>query len=170
MSECKIIDGVNVAGCIYYQDGKLADCGMFHLGDFKCEGQICLYKQLQKSKQEIETYQQSEQEAKEIIAELKHKNKELKSEKEKILKLAKEGADANEFCLQELEHAIEACKMSEAELKKGIKLYEDALKTVSGMLEAIIETNNIMPLKTNLCKIKGVIDEVFNNGVENNEL
>lgn len=95
---------------------------------------------------------------------------EAKQKNAEILKLAKEGADANEFCLQELESAIEACKMSEAELKKGIKLYEDALKTVSGMLEAIIETNNIMPLKTNLCKIKGVIDEVFNNGVENNEL
>ena len=50
-----IIDGCNVAECIYYNPDKLANCGMFALGDFKCEGQICLYKQLQRAKAENET-------------------------------------------------------------------------------------------------------------------
>lgn len=48
-------------------------------------------------------YKQSEQEAIEIIAELKHKNKVLKEKYTKVRKLAKENADANEYCLRELE-------------------------------------------------------------------
>jgi hypothetical protein len=54
MTEEIIIDGVNVAGCIYYKQECIANCGMFALGDFKCEGQICLYKQLKRLEQENE--------------------------------------------------------------------------------------------------------------------
>lgn len=41
----EMIDGVDVSGCIYKKDG-IADCGMFADGEFRCEGQICLYKQV----------------------------------------------------------------------------------------------------------------------------
>lgn len=49
-----IIDGIDVAGCVYYKQECIANCGMFALGDFKCEGQICLYKQLKRKEQECE--------------------------------------------------------------------------------------------------------------------
>ena len=49
-----IIDGIEVEGCIYYGKGKVVDCGMFALGDFKCKGQICLYKQNKKLEKENE--------------------------------------------------------------------------------------------------------------------
>lgn len=54
MSKEIMIDGVDVSGCIYYNAEKLANCGMFTLGDFKCQGQICLYKQLKRLEQENE--------------------------------------------------------------------------------------------------------------------
>ena len=53
-----IIDGIDIAGCVYYKQECIANCGMFALGDFKCEGQICLYKQLKRKEQEYNKLKQ----------------------------------------------------------------------------------------------------------------
>ena len=60
-----IIDGIDVAGCVYYKQECIANCGMFALGDFKCEGQICLYKQLKRKEQECKNLKQTLTEIKE---------------------------------------------------------------------------------------------------------
>lgn len=70
----KIIDGVNVAGCVRLQDDEIS-C---ELGG-ECKGfGNCYYKQLKRKEQECEALQMSDNEAGEIIAELKAECKELK--------------------------------------------------------------------------------------------
>lgn len=70
----KIIDGVNVAGCVRLQDDEIS-C---ELGG-ECKGfRNCYYKQLKRKEQECEALQMSDNEAGEIIAELKAECKELK--------------------------------------------------------------------------------------------
>lgn len=68
MTEEIIIDGVDVAGCIYYKQECIANCGMFALGDFKCEGQICLYKQLKRLDLTLTKYKSVLEEIREIVS------------------------------------------------------------------------------------------------------
>lgn len=90
MSKEIIIDGVNVAGCVQLVEEPFYPCG---LGG-ECKGwENCYYKQLKrleqenaKLKQDIEAYKQSEQEATEIITE-------LKTELQKFKDMAKKGLD-----------------------------------------------------------------------------
>lgn len=78
MTEEKIIDGVNVAGCVRLQNDNIScDLG----GECRGRGS-CYYKQLKR---------------------LEHKYNE-------VLKLAKQNADSNEFCIQELEKELELFK------------------------------------------------------------
>ena len=69
-----------------------------------------LYKNLKEKEQECEQIKEKyealkleNQEGYEIVAELKHECEELKGKYKNILDLAKQNADANEYCLQELE-------------------------------------------------------------------
>lgn len=67
MDKSIIIDGVDVSGCIYYRGDITANCGMFALGDFKCNEQICLYKRLKRLQQENKNYKTTLQEIKDYI-------------------------------------------------------------------------------------------------------
>lgn len=100
-----MIDGVDVSECVYYKQECIANCGMFALGDFKCEGQICLYKQLKRKEQECE--------------ELKEKAKELRQgwincDKERNLQEAN-----SEF----RKRIIDRYKQAFDEIEKSIKDY-----------------------------------------------
>lgn len=73
MAESIIIDGCNVAECMYFND-KNKKCRTFSYGDgvkftsYKCEqDKNCYYKQLQKLKQENEKFRKIFKEIQEII-------------------------------------------------------------------------------------------------------
>ena len=84
MTEEIIIDGVNVAGCIYYKQECIANCGMFALGDFKCEGQICLYKQLKRLEQENKELKAENEKLKAQLDVLEEDNKKLSKENDAL--------------------------------------------------------------------------------------
>lgn len=67
---------INITDCNYFEG--LGDCRK--TGGLCVDNENCVYKQIEKLKQDIEAYKQSEQEAEEIIAELKYKNEELKKQ------------------------------------------------------------------------------------------
>lgn len=100
MTEEIIIDGVNVAGCIRFNK----DTG-YCKGAFKpeeepyCQCFTCEYKQLKRLEQEnkeLKAYKDVNEDFKKAWDELNKKYTE-------VLKPAKENADSNEYCLQELE-------------------------------------------------------------------
>lgn len=102
MSKEIIIDEVNVAECIYYNAEKLANCGMFALGDFKCEGQICLYKQLQRLKKEnkeLKVVLEKSGQVKKLVAFDRNGNAYFVSENNKYKQALEEIRDiSNKFC------------------------------------------------------------------------
>ena len=77
-----IIDGVNVAECGAYKDSHCIDKTSIMFCDTNlCSNYpYCYYKQLKRLEQENEALKQTENEAKEIIAELKTENEELEKE------------------------------------------------------------------------------------------
>lgn len=86
MSE-SIINGIDVNECKYFNKvvNEEPYCNIDEEHLYTCSSdENCYFKQLKRLEQEIEAYQLSENEAKEIIAELKHKNKELKKENEEL--------------------------------------------------------------------------------------
>lgn len=100
MSEEIIIDGINVAECGFHcwkhTGNELIEnyCAIFNN---KClRNPDCYYKQLQRLKQE---------------------NEELKAKYENVLNLAKQNADANEYCLKELETKFEKYKQALEEVR-----------------------------------------------------
>ena len=108
MTEEIIIDGVNVAGC--YWKCKDGDCAMYYADlsadnnelefGFNCEDNTdCYFKQLKRLKQEnaeLQAYKDVNEDFKKAWDELNKKYNE-------VLSLAKQNADSNEYCLQELE-------------------------------------------------------------------
>lgn len=69
-----IIDGVNIAGCEFHSSTLCSE--LCYMKGNKCnDNPNCLFKQLARKTQECEILQQSENEEKEIIAELEAKNK-----------------------------------------------------------------------------------------------
>ena len=76
-----IIDGVDVSGCENLMQGIVPFGCMEDRKTCSCmNNPNCLYKQLKRLEQENNILKQSEDEAKEIIAELKAENKKLKKE------------------------------------------------------------------------------------------
>lgn len=137
MTEEIIIDGVNVAGCIYYKQECIANCGMFALGDFKCEGQICLYKQLKISEQE---------------------NKELK---EKIIKLSEEKG----YLIVEnntLKEKNEGLKIKHQRYRECSMQLNKKYKSVLEEIRKIAK-NPILSYRESVINIQDKINEVLND-------
>ena len=83
---------------------------------YACEGSNCYYKQLKRLEQEnkeLKAYKDVNEDFKKAWDELNKKYTE-------VLKLAKENADSNEYCLQELEQKVEQ--------------YSSALNTIQRMV------------------------------------
>ena len=136
-----IIDGVDVSECKHYcaqletkmpygeyeiEQDKCYYSGIEIITD--CKGDKgCIYKQLKRKEQECEVLKRelnhradTESDITSLCDKLELQNGQLKAEKDRILKLAKENADANEYCLQELEK-------ENAELKAENKKLKDLL-------------------------------------------
>lgn len=108
-----IIDGVDVSGCEYYSKKqqiysatkplcKMKDCCMLSDSVSLCLEKNCYYKQL----------------------------KRLERQYENVLKIAKENADSNEYCLKELEQENERLKEeSEHYRKEAYRLADGLNKT-----------------------------------------
>lgn len=88
MTEEIIIDGVNVAGCGAYKDKHCKDKTSIMFCDTNlCSNYpYCYYKQLKRLEQENNAYKQSEQEATEIIAELKEYSQRMENQRENYYK------------------------------------------------------------------------------------
>ena len=150
-----IIDGVDVSECIYYKADKFANCGMFALGDFKCDGQICLYKQLQRARAEISQMENGKLKMENELAELKAENERLKKDKiglhSEIKQLEQENFELKESlkCFQTPEaiKALTFYKTGEFEIqeKKCIKLEQEneRLKFKLNTVEADYEASEI---------------------------
>lgn len=81
------IDGVNVAGCEYYEDGMCNACrNCDGYTDIECrfENPNCYYKQLQRLKQENFALTQESQQKSQTICELNQENEALKKEVKQI--------------------------------------------------------------------------------------
>lgn len=99
-NEVILIDNVNVAGCEHYT--TMEDCDGIHdlceqLDDYCSTKKECYYKQL----------------------------KRLEQKYNEVLKLAKEGMDAQEYCLQEDEEIIGKLQKENEELKKELEPFKD---------------------------------------------
>ena len=81
-----IIDGINVSGCCQYMPRYMEDydidtldyCNRYFKPCKDVDVKYCYYKQLKHKEQECEALQMSDNEAREIVAELKAECKELK--------------------------------------------------------------------------------------------
>ena len=90
-----IIDGVDISGCPYYIDSE-GGCSSHDCECIKCIHNVCFYKDYKAKEQECEALQMSENEAREIIAELQaYKDinedfktawEELKTENEELIR------------------------------------------------------------------------------------
>lgn len=103
-----IIDGVDVSKCRYFRPGSALTCSRRYGGacDNKYSNELCYFKQLQRKKAECE--------------ELSNEIEELNVKYETVVNLAKKNADANEYCLQELEKENQKLKQALDEIEELI--------------------------------------------------
>lgn len=104
-----IIDGVDVSKCRYFRPGSALTCSRRYGGacDNKYSNELCYFKQLQRKEKECEEV------SNEIV--------ELNVKYETVVNLAKKNADANEYCLQELEKENQKLKQALDEIEKMIE-------------------------------------------------
>lgn len=102
-----IIDGVDVSGCEYYDQGICNIPDVIETYDSCIDKGACYFKQLQRKEKECEEV------SNEIV--------ELNVKYETVVNLAKKNADANEYCLQELEKENQKLKQALDELEKMIE-------------------------------------------------
>lgn len=102
-----IIDGGDVSGCEYYDQGICNIPDVIETYDSCIDKDTCHYKQLQRKKAECEEV------SNEIV--------ELNVKYETVVNLAKKNADANEYCLQELEKENQKLKQALDEIEKMIE-------------------------------------------------
>ena len=123
-----IIDGADVSGCIYFKmNNKIPMCRACNSGAGSpyCEyHKDCYYKQLKRKEQECEILQMSENEAKEIIAELKAENDTLRQF------LSKEP-----LALQALQSAYSSYKKSADVFYEMVKQYKQTLTEIKEIAE-----------------------------------
>ena len=129
MTEEIIINGVNVAGCINFVGCNM--CNDFL--DGQCEGHNCEYKQLKRLEQENKVYEQSEQEAIKIIADLKHQ-----------LSLFKQGHKTEQDRRRKFENALEEIRDKAGEIitNENKSNYWDLYKILSDILEKTLGVLN----------------------------
>ena len=102
-----IIDGVDVSGCEYYDQGICNIPDVIETYDSCIDKGACYFKQLQRKEKECEEV------SNEIV--------ELNVKYETVVNLAKKNADANEYCLQELEKENQKLKQALDEIEKMIE-------------------------------------------------
>ena len=102
-----IIDGVDVSGCEYYDHGICNIPDVIETYDSCIDKGACYFKQLQRKEKECEEV------SNEIV--------ELNVKYETVVNLAKKNADANEYCLQELEKENQKLKQALDEIEKMIE-------------------------------------------------
>lgn len=158
MDKQLIIDGIDVAGCVYYKQECIANCGMFALGDFKCEGQICLYKQLKRKEQELQeamdNYVQLDlqrvKEYNELVDLYKAKEQECfdlqmtANAYNYLVKLANYRLDK----IEDLEQQLDQLRAENEELKKKIKYMEEYIKTVENSRNEFEKENKFLKEET----------------------
>lgn len=112
-----IIDGVDVSGCVLFEnaDNEMG-CALTCCGG--CKGKDCDYKQLQRKTAECE---------------------ELNTKYTEVLNLAKQNADANEYCLRDLEEENAKLKTESEELKKTAITLSQGLSIHSKKLQIATE-------------------------------
>lgn len=101
-----IIDGVDVSGCEYYDQGICNIPDVIETYDSCIDKGACYFKQLQRKEKECEEV------SNEIV--------ELNVKYETVVNLAKKNADANEYCLQELEKENQKLKQALDEIEELI--------------------------------------------------
>ena len=102
-----IIDGVDVSGCEYYDQGICNIPDVIETYDSCIDKGACYFKQLQRKEKECEEV------SNEIV--------ELNVKYETVVNLAKKNADANEYCVQELEKENQKLKQALDEIEKMIE-------------------------------------------------
>lgn len=102
-----MIDGVDVSGCEYYDQGICNIPDVIETYDSCIDKGACYFKQLQRKEKECEEV------SNEIV--------ELNVKYETVVNLAKKNADANEYCLQELEKENQKLKQALDEIEKMIE-------------------------------------------------
>jgi len=115
-----IIDGVDVSGCEYYCNGICNIPDVIETYDSCIDKDTCHYKQLQRKKAECE--------------ELSNEIEELNVKYETVVNLAKKNADANEYCLQELEKENQKLKQALDEIEKIVTLDKTHIKYAGSTL------------------------------------
>lgn len=100
-----MIDGVDVSKCRYFRPGSALTCSRMYGGacDNKYSNELCYFKQLAHKTRECE--------------ELSNEIEELNVKYETVVNLAKKNADANEYCLQELEKENQKLKQALDEIE-----------------------------------------------------
>ena len=117
-----IIDGVDVSKCRYFRPGSALTCSRMYGGacDNKYSNELCYFKQLARKTAECE--------------ELSNEIEELNVKYETVVNLAKKNADANEYCLQELEKENQKLKQALDEIEKIVTLDKTHIKYAGSTL------------------------------------
>lgn len=133
MTEEIIIDGVDVAGCEYYKGKCMEYTHYCQIGCKECTDigtKLCHYKQTERFKAKIESLEQENRELKaykDVNEDFKKAWDELNKKYTEVLKLAKENADSNEYCLQELEQKYEQLRSALEEIRSYCKSCENGV-------------------------------------------
>lgn len=117
-----MIDGVDVSKCRYFRPGSALTCSRRYGGacDNKYSNELCYFKQLAHKTRECE--------------ELSNEIEELNVKYETVVNLAKKNADANEYCLQELEKENQKLKQALDEIEKIVTLDKTHIKYAGSTL------------------------------------
>lgn len=100
-----IIDGVDVSKCRYFRPGSALTCSRMYGGacDNKYSNELCYFKQLAHKTRECEELKKQLSLAKDNETVWMNQHKLLYDKYTEVLNLAKQNADANEYCLRDLE-------------------------------------------------------------------
>jgi len=129
-----IIDGADITNCIYYKKGCIADCGMFAQADFKCEGQICLYKQVKKLEQERDELKQEISRLSDKVPFLIMRNKDLEHQNEELKKI-----------MHQPDFLLALADVSNGERNRRINLlsrYEQALRRICNKTRLMLSVHS----------------------------
>ena len=148
-----MINGVDVSGCRNFDKESykldVYDCDLNELHGYCSCNNDCCFKQHARKTQECEQIKEKyealkleNQEGYEIVAELKHECEELKKKLREL-----------ELKNTTLQNRYQQLDGATIELDRHRK----ALETIEGMLQAIVETNRVYPLQSNLYKILDII-------------